>query len=285
MKLLSFSGGATKLAGLAAHGSKILEFYKPDVIAGISAGSLILLPMLLNKHRKLKEVSTNLKFTDIFDKVPVNEQGNITLKGYFRGLTTGSFGSMNNLRTTFKSLVSEQEFNLLTRSRLTPLILVGVTNATKHQFELIEINKLKYEQAIDVLIASSTIPIYCPPIKIGEHYFYDGGLKEHNPATAIIRKYKDNIKECISVYSRQADIVEPDWGFNGKYLGRNLSKTIDLMQKDISFENQNTEKELCALYGVKLTQKFSPEIMKGVYDIDNNRLKELYNKVIKSYNV
>lgn len=285
MKLISFSGAATKIAAHAAHGKYLFKDNKPDVIGGVSSGSLIILPLLLGKHDLLKEITTSLELNDIFKISPVNKKGNITLRGYIRGLRKGAFGEMG-LEPMIEKFVTEEEYNNLMINPETPIIYIGVTNMTKGKFELIKINNLPYKEAVQWLIASSTIPLYCNPVKIGDYQYYDGGLVYHNPATEIIRLYDNKITEVISVYSRPKyynESQEIDWGYNGKYLGRNLSKTFDELQRTISKENELSEIELCYFNKIKLTQKFSPKVLKGVYDVDNYRLKLLYDLVEGDY--
>lgn len=281
MNLLSFSGGATKISSFAARGKKILESgYKPDIAAGLSSGALIIVPLLLGKHEMLKERTTNLKLSDIFDKNPVNEKGKITLQGYARGLTKGSFGSMKNLEKTIQEFVSEEEFYCIVAKKDFPLCYAGVTNVTKNEFKLVKLNDLNYKGFIKTLVASATIPLYCPPIKIGKDFYYDGGLIHHNPAIEVLRKCPTNIKEVVSVYSRPQDVKDYDPAYNGESLGRNLSKTLDILQLAISKQDELSEKEFCDARNIKITQYFSPKITKGVYDVDNQRLKELYDKTL-----
>lgn len=278
MKVLSFSGGATKIGALAAHGKNILKSYDPDVMVGVSAGSLILLPMILNKHDEIKDLVTSLEFSDFFSKSPVNKKGKVTLPAYWRGITKGAFGVMD-LKPVLSKLVSESEFNSFKHGKIKAY--AGVFNMTKNNFELILLNSLSYEDFFLYVTASSTIPVYCNPVKIGDFFYYDGGLKYHNAASYFISK--NDVTELISVYSRPKHESEIDWGYDGKYLGRNLSKTIDSMINSISLLNENRESEICELKKIKLTHKFSPNIMKGVYDIDHGRLSKLYQSVDDQY--
>jgi predicted acylesterase/phospholipase RssA len=280
MKLLSFSGGSTKISSFCARGKIILESgYQPDIVAGLSSGALVIVPLLLGKHEMLKERTTNLKLSDIFDKNPVNEKGKVTIGGYARGLTKGSFGSMKNLEKTIQEFVTREEFYNIVAKKDFPLCYAGITNVTNNEFKLVLLNNLTYEGFIKTLIASATIPLYTPPIKIGKEYYYDGGLIHHNPAIEVLRKYKTTITECISVYSRPQDVKDYDPGYDGKSLGRNLSKTLEILQLTISKQDELSEIEYCEHRNIKLKQYFSPKIMKGVYDVDPERLKLLYDSI------
>jgi predicted acylesterase/phospholipase RssA len=281
MNLLSFSGGATKATALAAHGRIILESgYKPDVIVGVSSGALVMLPLLLGKHELLKEYTTTLSLEDIFDCPPVNEKGKITLSSGLRGITKGYLGTMNNLKNSIRFFVSEEEFANFCRNKKSPLLYAGVTNMNNYKFKLILLNNLTYEAFIETILASASIPVFTPPVRIGKELYYDGGLIHHNPAINILRSKKYNFKECISVYSRPEVIEDYDPGYTGKSIGRTLSKTVDYLQTAVSMHDAEAEKDFCDLHNIKLIQRFSPKIMKGVYDVDNTRLKKLYDAII-----
>lgn len=142
--------------------------------------------------------------------------------------------------------------------------------------------KLTYELFLKHTVASSAIPIYCEPVKIGDDYFWDGGVQEHNASAYVIDKHKDEISELVSIYSRPEDKAQrPDWAYNGKSIGRNLSVVIDAMQDAISYSNQEEELVVCDLEQIQLTQLFAPRIMRGVYDINRTRLLQLYDAIRK----
>ena len=282
MKILSFSGGATKICALVAHGTNVLKSgYKPDVLVGVSSGSLVMLPLLLGKYEMLKEITTNLKLSDIFDKMPVNEKGKIPFKAFVRSVFTGSLGSMNNLKYMIEYFVSKKEFEDFCKNENSPILYAGITNMNTNEFHLKKLNNLTYEAFIEVLIASCSIPVYTPPIKIGKELYYDGGLIHHNAAIRYLKKNHENITECISVYTREKNANEYDPKYNGKSLGRNLSKSVDFLQKAISIHDASAEKLFCKSKKIKLTQLFSPKVLKGVYDVNPERLKKLYDLVIK----
>lgn len=280
MKLLAFSGGATKIVALVAHGTKVLQSgYTPDIVVGVSSGSLVMLPLILGKYELLKEKTTNLKLSDIFDKAPVNEKGKITLASGLRGLTKGSLGTMNNLKESIKFFVSEKEFNDFCKNKKSPLLYAGVTNMNTYKFKLILLNNLTYEAFIETVLASSSIPVFTPPVKIGKELYYDGGLIHHNPAINLLRSKKYNITECVSIYSRPEIIEDYDPKYNGLSIGRNLSKTVEFLQNSVSLHDSEAEKDFCKGNNIKLIQRFSPKIMKGVYDVDSERLKLLYDSI------
>jgi hypothetical protein len=74
-------------------------------------------------------------------------------------------------------------------------------------------------------------------------------------------------------------------------LSYELFDQIDITQVAKQYENISTayasltdqivEKELCTQYKIKNIQVFCPSVLKSLFDVDPERLKELY---LKSYN-
>ena len=280
LKVVSMSGAATKIVAHIAHCQNLKDNgYKPDIFAGVSSGILTSIAWAFNKLDEAEELAKNLNYSDIFGIVPVNKKGKVTTIAYLRGLTMGSFGTCKGLEKTIRKFIPEDRWVAFRRQKEKELYC-GVYNVTKRRFELINMKKFTYELFLKYTVASSAIPIYCEPIRIGDDYFWDGGLQEHNPSKHVIEKHKDNISELVSIYSRPEDkSQEPDWAYNGKSLGRNLSVVIDAMQDAISYSNQEDEIVVCDIEKIQLTQLFAPRIMKGVYDIDKTRLSQLYHSI------
>ena len=75
--------------------------YKPKYITGISAGSILAVPIALGLYDEIKEFVTNFTLDDIFDIKPVNSKGDLTFCAGFRAITgKESFGSQKNLIKT-----------------------------------------------------------------------------------------------------------------------------------------------------------------------------------------
>ena len=284
MKVFNISGGATKIGGLFAKSERIIkEFgYKPDIISGISSGALLALPIAMGKWNELKLLIHNIKSDNIFDNSPVNEKGKITLKAIWRLLMgKPSLGTQNNLRKTLSSLITEKDFNEYINGKY-PKVFIGVTNFNSGKFELINILDLNYEDYLDYVIASASIPFAVEGVEINGKIYFDGGVLHHTCTTEVIRKYKLKITHCITVFSRPRNMN----------LSYDLFDQIDITQVAKQYENISTayasltdqivEKELCTQYKIKNIQVFCPRVLKSLYDVDPARLKELY---IRSYNI
>ncbi len=286
LKIISFSGAATKIAAHAAIGTRAMRDlnFKPDIMVGISSGALVMLPLVLGKYDLLKEMTTSLTLDDIFDFHPVNSKGKIRFFGYVRGLLKGAFGSMNHTQRTIKRIISEDEFARFKHNPLSPVLYVGLTSITTGRFELVKLNDMSYQNMLETLVRSSTIPIYTDTRKseATNEFYADGGLRYHNAARLILKLYGGDISQCLSIFSRPQTTESNDWGYNGKSIGRNVSKTFELLQNAISENDEEAELNLAASYNVRLTQVFAPKILKGVYDVDSARLGQLY---MESFNL
>jgi predicted acylesterase/phospholipase RssA len=283
MKVYNLSGGATKIGALFAKSERIIkEFgYKTDIITGVSSGALLSLPIALGKWEELKNLVLNITPEDIFDNKPVNKKGQITLKGIWRLLLgKPSLGTQNNLYKKLTQLITEEDFFIYKKGNY-PKIYVGVVNFNTGGFELIDISKCDYNQYLEYTIASASIPFAVEGVEINGDVYFDGGVLHHTCTNELIRKYKDKITHCITVFSRPKTIDTSYELFSQIDVTQVLKQYEHITTSFTSTNDQKVEKELCKQYKIKNLQVFSPKVLKSLYDTDPNRLKELY---IRSYN-
>lgn len=282
MKLYNLSGGATKIGGLYAKSQRIIqEFgYKPDIISGVSSGALLTLPIALNKWKELDVLINDFDLDTIFDNKPFNEKGKITLKAIWRTITgKPSFGTQNNLRKTLSSVITETDFQdyiVKAGNKEVPVVYIGVTNFNTGKFELINVTKVTYTQYLDYVIASTSIPLAVEAVKIGENYYYDGGVLHHTCTNALINNLGNKITHCITVFSRPEGYDLSYKNFNQVDIGQVFKATQDLQIANISISDQRIEKLLCKQYGIVNKQVFCPKVLTSMYDVDKNRLQQLY---------
>ena len=277
--VLSFSGAATRIIALVVHAIRLqIVKYKADVMTGVSSGWIVVLCIALEKLSILQAFALALRLDQIFGFVPVKEDGNFRKLALIRLMIKGSAGDSKGIEKSIRAFITEQEWEKFKATSSTRLF-AGVTNYTRNNFKLVEASKLNYEDMIQISVASATIPIYCDPIKIDNDLYVDGGVYEHNPADYLVSKlYKEGctIEKLVSVYSRPKEkSIIPDWGYNGKSAGRNLSKLTESMMDSISRKNEEAERRLALIYGFELYIYYSPSILKGVYDVNPQGLIEL----------
>ena len=163
--ILSFSGGGSFGAIEVGILDKI-KLSEYDMITGISAGALNagLLsyynnPLLLNKGiEKLKYIYINLTNNDVYTH------------NYFEIEKYWSYYSTLPLKKTLiQNLLS---INYLDQSKIT---LIGSTNLNTGKLDIFNFEKYSQLDQVEILLASSAIPILFEPIKFNNNIYVDGG--------------------------------------------------------------------------------------------------------------
>lgn len=284
MKIYNLSGGATKIGGLFAKSERIIkEFgYKPDLISGVSSGALLALPIAMGKWDELKALVSNITLEDIFDISPVSKKGKVTLKGLWRLLMgKPSLGTQNNLRKTLSKIITEKDFDKYINGHY-PKVFIGVTNFNSGRFELISVFDSTYEQYLDYTIASASIPFAVEGVEIGGEVYFDGGVLHHTCTTELIRRFKNKITHCITIFSRPRNMDLSYELFDQIDVTQVLKQYEYMATAFTSVNDQQVEKELCTQYKIKNIQVFCPNVLKSLYDVDPIRLKELYERSYKT---
>ncbi len=119
------SGGSTKGVGIYEVWKKLILTYKyePQLISGISVSAILALPVAMNKWAEMDKVMDEFTLETIFNEVPVNEKGNLTLKALFRGIRGKSLGKQENIIRLLDTIVGKEEFDKFRTSTKTPDII------------------------------------------------------------------------------------------------------------------------------------------------------------------
>jgi predicted acylesterase/phospholipase RssA len=271
MKALSISGGSTKILGFYG----LLEDleYNPDIIIGVSAGAILSLPIACNKLKSetFRNILFNLKYSHFFDKSPVKENGEFRWTSLLRIIMgKKSLGTQNNLVKTLKSIISQEDYsNFLISGKIVYVTCVDLKTGKPKYFKL---NNYKYEDALILINASASIPIFTEPVKFGKYELVDGGLRDHNASHYILKKYQ--ITKLISLYSRPKDhVLSYVRTFNILSI---LERVIDTMSLEISINDEMLESELCLKNNIEYKAFHLPLLTKSLYDINKERLYKLY---------
>ena len=168
---LVLSGGGTR--GFAHLGVlKALEEQgiKPDIISGVSAGSIA--GALYADGNDPEEVFKQLSNHRLLDylEFTIPQKGMVNMSGFEK---------------TLKKLLRSKTFEELG----IPLIVFAVNMNTA---EYVRFDK---GELISAVKASSSIPVVFPPVKIGDSYFSDGGIINNFPVEVL----RDCCKTIIGV--------------------------------------------------------------------------------------
>lgn len=272
--LLNISGGGTKGAGLASCGISVIEKYgQPHIYSGVSSGAIIAIPLLCGKYKEIENIFKNLKIKDFFDyNIKSPYRIGLALSKYFLyGDKFTGISSMNIVKKTIKSIVSEDEFHhLIVDSNIKVFVtVVSIVNGERRH---IEISKLDYDEALDWIVASGSIPIFSKPY---HGHWMDGGLRDHISGQFMIDCFSKQINHVVSIYSRPKDLYRSVTEKGNLFA--NLS-SISLFE--ISKNDEENEIRFCKERGLTYEAYFLPKMLHSVYDTDHERLSKLFDASI-----
>lgn len=284
MRHLGISGGSTKIAGLTGAAFELLEKYnyRPDVISGVSAGSILALPMVLGKWDMLEKTVKHIKLSDFFDIAPVNEKGKFTFKALLRVIFgKSSLGRQKNLVKKIKEFVSAEEFLNYQHNVKYPIIYIGTVDfktGSRCYFNLKD-KTITYAKFLQIILASSSIPIFAEPVYLNhdnkDMILFDGGVRDHIGTGYVLENVK-GITETISIYSRPENYVtDNDW--KDKNVLNVLERYVDITNIEVSKSDEKFEDMICLEQNIKQRKIFLPKILTSLYDVDETRLAMLYN--------
>lgn len=295
MKILNLSGGATKAAGEVGAARYIMEDcgYMPDIISGISAGAVLSLPIALaSKYPylwpEIKKMSVNLEFDSIFSVSPLNKKGTglaVFPGGLFRILRKKeSLGVMGNLKNTLRKLVTCERFLSYCNPEYGyPDVYVGSVDVKTGNISYLNLKDLSYEEALDKIVASSSIPIIAETVKIQSGYHLDGGLRDNIGSVYLLNKFGKQITECVSIYSRPKQlhqILDENWV--PKDIFKVVERTVDILMLEISKSDELIETLMCEQRNIKRNAIFVPKVLEELLEVDTNKLQKLYYEGYKA---
>jgi NTE family protein len=208
---LVLSGGGTRgFAHLGALKALHENNIEPDIIAGVSAGSIVgaLYADGKEAEQSLRALTSKTLFRFLRPMLPMN------------GLV-----KMSGFEKTLKQTLSAKTFEDLK----IPLLVFAVNINTA------ELTQFDSGDLVSAVMASSSIPVIFPPVKIGEQYFLDGGIINNFPVEAIR-------EQCQTVIGINVNPI-------GDLRNINSIKAVAERSFHIFIRNQAVSKEgMCDIY-------------------------------------
>lgn len=279
MKLLSISGGATKISGLCGAADSLMNQcgYKPDYIVGTSAGAILALPVAMELWEMLREKTTTFTLDDIFSKSPMNEKGDITLRAKLRVLFgKESLGVQDNLKTTIGEIITEDKFSTYQKKDVYPTVYIGMVDFKTGARHYMNLKECTYHEYLDYVLASTSIPYAAEPVHHGDHIFFDGGVRDHIGSHWMMENIK-GISENVSIYSRPenfASILDKNWEPENIFDIFDRDQAIRILE--VSKKDEKLEKLIASDLNIKHTAVFLPSVLKSLYDTNPERILTLY---------
>ncbi len=208
---LVLSGGGTR--GFAHLGAlKALEEHgiKPDIISGVSAGSII--GALYADGNSPEDTLVSLTSNNLFGFVrpTIPKEGLLRMTGFEKTL--------------------EKTLRAKTFEELGIPLLIHAVNINTIEYTLFDKGDL-----IKAIKASSSIPVVFPPVTIGKHKFLDGGILNNFPVEPLLGR-------CENIIGINVNPV-------GKANKVNGLKTIAIRSFHLSMRNHaELRKEKCDIY-------------------------------------
>lgn len=255
MKGLSISGASTKIAFSAGAAIYLLKEkgYKPNFITGVSAGGILAVPLALALYDEIERQVKNFTLKDIFDISPTNK-----FCSAWRILTgKESIGRQENLKKTISKIVSEEMFYDYKRNPDTARCFLGSVEYKTGKREYFDIKNLyDYNDFLEVVIASSSIPVFVESRKINGGYWYDGGVRDHIGSHWLMER--NDMNQHVSIYSRPENFDMTDANWKPKNIYRVLERTIDIMNAEISKNDEILEDTLASRFNIDNKKIFTP---------------------------
>lgn len=299
MKHLGISGGGTKIVGLFGVAESIVfeRNYKLDIISGISAGAILSVPLALGKRKEIKELVLNLNLKAFFNVAPVKNNGKIKIWNAIIKIVIGKhyLGEQYNLEKILSKVVTEEDFNKYKEDEKYAICIVGSVDFYTGKRFYVNLKDVSYENFLHFVNASSSIPIFTPGIAFNslikdfegntstfdKVLLFDGGVRDHSPSHKILSsdKYKNKITETCTIFSRPdnlTDIIDPK-SFKPQNLLKILEKYIEIANAEVSKNDEFQEKDIIKKQNIFNHGTFYlPKVMEGIYDVNKERLKKLY---------
>lgn len=279
MKHLGISGGGTKIGGLFGAAEVLLEEkgYKPDIISGISAGAILSVPLALKKFDEVRKMVLDFNLDTFFSQKPIKENGKFTFRSYWNIITGKPYlGKQENLPKILGRVVTREDFEDYVTGDY-PACIVGaidVITGSRHYFNL---KTVKYDEYLQAVNASASIPIFTKAIVMNTEYLYDGGIRDHIATPWILENYPD-ISETVSIYSRPEDFKLLPEKFSDKNILKILERIMDITNVEISKTDEILENKICEIRSINQTKIFLPRVMESVYDVNKARLRKMYEE-------
>ncbi len=297
MYCIDGSGGGLKIRGIAEVWNREVEKNgMPNIFSGVSASSILTLPFAVGKKDEVLKLVENVSFKTIFSKRPIFNN-NFPTPYAIKNILLGKhyIGEMGNLYKNLSKIVTLDDY-LDYISSDKPICLVMATRYSDNKKVVFDLknDNLTYHEALNCIIASSSIAGIVPPIEIKGEFYYDGGYRDHTIGAYVLKNY--DITNFVSVFSRpyylsrkDDNLNEREYAFNlgGNEPPKNIIEAIswgwDSHMSEVSLGDEIEQREICKKKGVSIKQYFLPNVLKGIFDTKKERLDKLADlgRVIK----
>jgi len=264
------SGGSTKISFLAGVAIGLHDRHEYDTYVGTSSGAILAFCLANGKRFQVERKAMSFKITDVFKDDPNSIKGK--LKAIGRGLTKNYLFDQSRLKETIRNVVDQYDFYKWRNQDSTPDALVCAVCVETGAIVLKDLKTVDYEEALDWVMASSSVPVFTKPILINGLHYADGGLREHLPLASYLEEFYNQDDTIDAVFSRPKElnnVVKYPKGIIGM-----LRRSLTILNWEVS---KNDEEVGHNAYGMEINNYFAPKILiEGTYTTTLKQNRELF---------
>lgn len=265
---IGISGGGFAISGLAGSLDELIRSGKtPDVISGVSSGSILTFITCGSRDviNVIRSNSIGFSVDDVFSRPPFNKKGKITLRSISNAIFKCYLSEQDKLPNLLRSFVSKVEWDEYRSNPDSPdgiIMSVDLISGSRMFFNL---KNYSYDDAIILVCASSSIPVFIKPVYYKGMILVDGGIRNHILTEWIFDNYA-NIDESYSIFSRSEDFKERSNKDELKSTAKILLRTIEIMENEISKSDEHLANLKSIERGINHKNFFIENILDNVYD-------------------
>ena len=242
-----------------------------DVIAGISAGGLN--AAYLSYGENIKDNINSLE--DLYTKFTTKNVYKSNC--LFRVLKDWSIFNSKPLEDTIKKILKNKEYN-----KNNPITLIGSTNLNTQKLDIFRYDKLSKRDQVDVLMATSAIPILFKPRKINNCLYVDGGTIENEILYQVLDAYPADYYNFTFVCATNKEHLNMKISNIKEYLKSISGLIVNNYVYDIAkIKNSYFE---CKKGKINICYPTDPELMKYSF-LDFDKGNEIINIAKKNYKI
>jgi len=281
------SGGATKIPFLAGVALSLIinKKVRPSFFIGISSGAILSFTLGIGKYNDTFKNVINFSLSSFMANDMSGFKGFMkTLYNVLRG--KHHLNSQKPLKKLLMNVVTEDDFELWKGDVQKPEIFVGAVSLETGKRIYKDLRDCDYEEAIDWVMASASIPFYTEGSQIDGENWFDGGLRDHIGTEWFLKRYSHKVDEVHQIYSRASNLSsyrfkmpKRKWFKLGSI--KVLNRSIEILNWEISKTDEKLADEIITKKKIKSYKYFAPEkLTSDVYATSKEQNILLYDKGI-----
>lgn len=288
--LLNGTGGSTKISALLGSLEGIIKSgHTIKNFSGVSASSILFGCYVMGKFSEAKEIILNMNDKTIWGS-KCNKPGNII--SIFRALKSiilnknPYIGDMAGLRNHLCKIITPEVFKKYKNDMLAPSCYVGAVRDDGESIVWNLKDSTSNIDAINKIMASSSMPFMTKPVKIDGRDFIDGGApNDHTIGEKVIPILLEKgikIKNICTIFTRPEGFPISQKSLFSMGLHKLLSYyLISLGVKNTSLSDERIEGLICKINNIKYFKLYIPYFTKSLYDTSKESTLKGYNLGLK----